>query len=439
MGRPDSTEAALLLGLLVALGTFGFRYTFRRERLFGLYYLFLTIYAFFPLVGYYYLPELSVIINAYFGVEIWFESLAFILASLLSLLVFFGLAWSRILAAVPISLAISEHRRSLTSYLAFSGICFSIAFQASYLSTHYQDINWHTVQDEEFSNGNLALTAFIFLFKLSVAVNYVLYCLIRLRTAVFPRAIALSLAVTSTLVFGVTAFRLSNRTDVVALVLGITVFELYRVRLRWQAIARVLLTAIISLAFMLTIEATRYTDASLELDALSSLFTKDYYAPAHMLFAAVAYSIVDPLLVAASNSANALFLIGYPYLQSSITDVFNPGVASRSAGYAFYALTEGYLVAGSFGFLYNAIVLTFGMALWRGLALTRSHQFNFFLLGLMGCMTVNLVRGQSSYFIKYLYTFILPGVLIYLPLAGQSISLRWARACSRDSGATSHS
>jgi hypothetical protein len=120
-----------------------------------------------------------------------------------------------------------------------------------------------------------------------------------------------------------------------------------------------------------------------------------------------------------------LILFSHPYLQSTITELFNPGVASRSAGYAFFVFTEGYLFLGLAGFLYNGVVLMLGWALWRKLARTSSREFNLFLLALMGCMIVNLVRGQTSYFIKYLYTFVLPGALLYAALAGCALRLEF--------------
>jgi hypothetical protein len=62
------------------------------------------------------------------------------------------------------------------------------------------------------------------------------------------------------------------------------------------------------------------------------------------------------------------------------------------------------------------------------LASTSDPQVNAVLLALMACMIVNVVRGQTSYFIKYLYTFILPSLVVYTSLAGVSLRLRWKKA-----------
>jgi len=54
--------------LLIVLGT---RYLFARDRLTGLYFIFLGIYAVPAQVGYFFLPELSELIQAYFGEQVW--------------------------------------------------------------------------------------------------------------------------------------------------------------------------------------------------------------------------------------------------------------------------------------------------------------------------------------------------------------------------------
>jgi hypothetical protein len=152
-----------------------------------------------------------------------------------------------------------------------------------------------------------------------------------------------------------------------------------------------------------------------------------------MLFAAVAYNYVKPTEVILSNTANSMFKMNYPYLQMPITDMFAPGIATRSQGFGFYTFTEGYVFAGFYGFLYNGIVLGMLMTFWRSLAMTNSKKFNYFLLAIMGSMLINVIRGQSSYFIKYLYTFVLPSSLFYLALTKQQLSLRIRRR--RDSNA----
>jgi hypothetical protein len=217
------------------------------------------------------------------------------------------------------------------------------------------------------------------------------------------------------------AVRLGNRTDLLALSLGIMVYHLYRDNFDRKKLFQIIGAAVFLGAILYFVEAARYNDDSIDLNFWAGLMTKDWYAPAHILFAAISYNIIDPIEVVLSNASNALILVGHPYLQYGVTEAFNPGVATRSAGYAFYIFTEGYMVLGMFGFIYNAILILLGFSMWKNFASTNNKEFNNVMLGLMGCMVVNLVRGQSSYFVKYFYTFIMPSIFLYSALSGKSI------------------
>ena len=413
-----------MLALLIVLGLAGSFYTFNKDRIFGTFYFFLFVYGFFPIAGYYYFPELSQIISAYFGSDIWYESVVFVLLSLFSVLLFFSFAWKKLFLLWPFWFKISYRNKTFFSYAALAVICLAITFQVAYLSFQVNTLSYIVVSDDDLVKSNILLSIFLVLFKLSVGSNYILYNLLRTGAAVFSRYIIYFIALFSFPTFLYTAFVLGNRTDILALCLGVFVYEMYRIRIG-PIIALKSLLLILATFFLLSfVESTRNATSGPSLDLLPSLIAKDYYPPAHMLFAAVSYSFIDPFMVLSSNVANSLVLLKFPLLQSTITDLFAPGVATRSTGYAFYVLTEGYLVSGLLGFFYNAFIITVFLSLWRRLASTSNALVTNFLLGLMGCMLVNLVRGQTSYFIKYLYTFVLPILFLYLPLVGHSFSLR---------------
>jgi hypothetical protein len=173
-----------------------------------------------------------------------------------------------------------------------------------------------------------------------------------------------------------------------------------------------LLLAVVLIIYGQWAKNSRGNDPSADWDWLGTLVYQDYYAPAHMLFAAISYHIIDPLLVVASNITNIIPEYGLPYLQFNITDVFNPGLTTRASSYAFYILTEGYLFCGDFGFIYNALVISAGIGLWRLMCSTRSSRFNALILPIMALDVTNLCRGQSAYFIKIIYFHTLPALLM---------------------------
>jgi hypothetical protein len=413
--------AQLLLIIEVSVFLMGFAFIFKRERLFGIYYFFLFLYAIIAQIGYFYFPELSEYIKAYFGEDVWYEATVVIILSSLFIFIGFVTFWPKLVRLMPLTFRVTKSKYSFLGKLFVFLIFFMLAFQLSYLIFNYEIINWYTNQDENFRSENLSFSLFIFLFKLSVGVNVVIYGITLDRLGSLPKWIYIILTVVSISIFVATAIKLGNRTDLLAFGLGVLVYHLYRDRFNLRTFLLMLCASILLGLIMYLVESSRYNDSGVDLNFWAGIVTKDWYAPAHMLFAAIKFNSINPGEVILSNFSNSLILIGYPYLQQGITELFNPGVATRSAGYAFYIFTEGYMMLGGFGFIYNSLFILINMAIWRKLASTNVQEFNNIMLGLMGCMMVNLVRGQGSYFVKYLYTFVLPSIYLYAVLADKSL------------------
>ncbi len=415
------TEFALILEMLVFC--FGFFLCFKKEKIFGVYFLIIFVYAIFAQLGYAYMPELSESINAYFGNDTWFAATQFVILSLITIQVLFLFFWERIVNLIPVTFST---RVSKNHALEKFSVCFLIAvivFQTAYLALNFNDISWYSNQDEDFRSGNFMFVLFLLFFKLFVAINIVLYIIVRDRSGRRRNVFYKAMLLVCLILFSVTAFRLGNRTDILALALGLLVYSLYREKINFYTTLKLFCVGVAVAIILYVVESARYNDDQVQRSLIETILLKDWYAPAHILYATVHFDLIQPFEVFVSNAANSLVLMGYPYLQFEATELFNPGVATRSAGYAYYALTEGYMVMGGFGFFYNAMIVVFGMALWKSLASTKNRCFNNLLLGLMGCMLVNLVRGQSSYFIKYLYTFVIPGALLYTAMTGQAMIL----------------
>ncbi|MFY9510926.1 MAG: hypothetical protein WAQ05_08140 [Rubrivivax sp.] len=416
-------EALLVVECLIF--AFGFRYIFARDRLIGTYFFFLFLYAFPAQAGYLYFSEASVLILAYFDEAPWLPSTMLITMSAASFFLLFVFARHRITQLIPVQLLVRRPRSPrAAAQLALAIVVPAIGYVLLYFVLNFGDISWFTAQDEDLLSQSFGFRLFIGFFKMMVGLVVVLYALARHRRGFFSPHAAWAMFALCAALFVVISFRLGNRTDLLAVGLGIAIFESLNVRLGWRTLLKAGAGALGLLALLLVIEALRYGEDSQSVDLATAVLAKDYYAPAHMLFAAVAYAHVDPVEVVRSNTANALIMLGVPYLQATVTDLFRPDLATRSAGYAFYIFTEGYLFAGPFGFLYNGLVPLAGLLLWRKLASSNDKQLNAVLIALMGCMIVNVVRGQSSYFIKYLYTFILPSLLVYASLAGVALRLR---------------
>lgn len=413
-----------LLALQALIVTLGCLYMWRREKLFAAFLFFLYVYAVFAQLGYIYLPEYSRLILAYFGDEIINRSVVFVTLSFIAVIASFRVLSPFVRPVGGSCFALTRRNNLLLEQFSLLSIVLIFLFLLCYLYIQSDHINWYTAQDSDVLAADPIYVFFIFVFKCSVALVYILYVLVRARECRFPRPVVVSAFFFCAAVFLLVAFQLGNRTDVLAVTLGIVLFESTLPRGRVVGISRLIVIVVASAIALVAIEVTRYDDFMAVERFSDFLFLKDYFAPLHMLFAAISFDYIDPIEVLVSNATNSLFMFGHPYLQYSLTELFRPGVTSRSASYAFHVFAEGYIVMGMFGVIYNGIVLSALMAIWCRLAKMGDAPTNAFVVGLMGCMVVNLVRGQSSYFVKYLYTFIIPAAIIYGLLTGVRICIR---------------
>jgi hypothetical protein len=421
---PDYLLAAEFL--LITLGT---RQLFMQDRLAGIYFLFLGIYAIPAQIGYLYLPELSELIQAYFGEDVWLTATQFIILSMFAFFVAFKYGRNAILTHLPFHLSIKPRKTArVPLWIGTALIVAILAYDACYLLLNFSDISWQTAQEDEVTGASPGYFLFLTLFKQMVGVCLILYAALRQESTLIRKWPLRGLSLVAFALFLFIAVKLGNRTDLVAITLGIVTYETAKSRIDAKFLLRVGAALCIVVFLLIVVEVSRSQNESEATGLTVAILTKDYYAPAHMLFAAISFDFVQPLTVIWSNTANALVKLNVPYLQATVTDLFRPDLATRSAGYAFYVLTEGFIFMGMLGFIYNGIILTLGIAFWRKLASTNSREFNLFMMALLGSMIVNVVRGQTSYFFKYSYTFLLPGMLIYCSIMGKTLTLKLQRS-----------
>jgi hypothetical protein len=383
-----------------------------RNRLFGFYYAALYIYSAFAIAGYLYLPGLSESLAAYFGDEVGRTALLFTFASMAGF-------WS---VNMLIYRKGAERRASLIAWHAnavtASGTAIFAAIVVIFIGllvVNFSTLSWYIF--EETDSLPLQTSLFLAMFKTVVGILTTGYLILRSPEIRTDRIFAVFYALLL-IAFLVASIRLGNRTDPTALLIAMVLFEALSRKLRLRVIAGIGVAILVGVLALSAIEYFRYTDGGASGPLLERIVRNDYYAPAHMLIATIAFDFVDPATVIRSNSANALILFGEPYLQQTITELFRVDIATRSAGYAFYIMTEGWMFAGWGGIIYNAIIPSAGLWLWNRLASTNNRFANLLVQMLVASMLLNVTRGQSSYFIKYLYTFILPNIALAVVIVG---------------------
>lgn len=383
-------------------------------------YVFLFIYGFFALLGYWYYPDFSKSINAYFGSDEYLDYFIFYLVSLfLSFITFFLM--SAILSKRGMVLyRITQERENVGVYWIY---VFLYSLFLSGLSLLFLR-NYHLVDYSSAPSGDFGLL--IALYKYLTVFCFVHYASIFLSRSsgiLKPRRMVVLLTIASFTLEVFISAKIGSRTDLLALILGIVFLHLFKASRQGglkKLIFRVLVVVTPLMLMLFSMEYIREENARYNGLAEAIIF-KDYFAPLHILFATMHYDLIDPINVIKSNFYNSLVMMGYPYLQTDIGNMLIEGSSSRSTGYAMHIFSEGYMFSGWSGVVYNSLVITIGVSIWRILSLSSSFSFNCFAIGLVAMQLANISRGQSMYFIKDLYLIFVPAIILFLSINGQRI------------------
>jgi len=385
---------------------------------FGLVYAMLFVYTIFAQFGYYFRPDISMRIDAYFGEEVFWPYYRLVVLSFTMLFVLLSTLGPKLLRYTYYDVGRSASRLGIV-FLLLSLVQWG--FLLGVLITRSVELSYGAASGDEFGSDTL-LTVTGMTFKAMTPDLLVWWYILREKAwsrfywPLFGAALIL---------FATYCLKLGNRTDILALFLGIGSYEFARAHTNGKLIKwlfRMMLFGGAVICFAMTVDRIRSGGGDGDSRSMEEkLVLNDYYAPSHMLFAAISYDFVRPGEVVKSNLNNAMILRGYPYLQATITDLFKPGLATRSQGYAFYIFTEGYLVFGRYGYLYNGIVIFCGLMMWRMFSLGNSPCVNRFAIMLICAMAANCVRGQSAYFIKYSYMYFIPAFLMFYLATGMRL------------------
>lgn len=395
----------LIVGIVLSLDLL------RKDGYFGVFSFCLLLYSIVGQFGYYYFPDWSADLRLYFGPECLLPSSLFVLLShvgwWLVIRLFFVpraqrplydcvvVARQSVLEVVPPLIIAAQIGIVLYGNWVFRGV-----------------LNYNTAADEIFGQTQGPFwTIFLICFKFSAWISLGLYYIIRVapKNDRFIRAMYAAIFAVELAVLLGTAMVVGSRTDLLVLMAGIVALEVFSQSSKTKRLA--LLGALaVGILVTNTISMTRTTVREEDNAILRRIVVNDYYPPVHMLFASVALDMVEPKVALQSVAANTVFLLGQPYIQAEITERFLSERQSRSASYAFYCFTEGYVVAGMWGVMYNAIVFGALVGMWRRMAACGNAHFRAFMLALIIAQCANMVRGQSSYFIRTVYFYILPVV-----------------------------
>jgi hypothetical protein len=426
---PDASIAVLCVTFLAGLIA-----VTRRDALLGGFYFFLFVYIIFALVGYAYFPLLSQVLGLYFGPGIlptvtWFCTGSF--AAVAVCILFFH---KHLVRPGWIGVQYAASPRASYAFLALASL-FLIIMLLLFIRD-YDEIDYAKVPQ-------MPSDLFAIGFKQINIVALTLWAVIRNHAYNRShRVMAAALFGASMLLFFAIAAKAGNRTDIVAFGMGVGTFELWPMltsrsgglafsrtqnRQGLLAVTRTVLVGLVALVAIQVNFALRGGAAQLEgVPAYVAVLYNDYFTPAHMLFGSIALDWVRPIEVLQSTLANGFFLgrtLDVPYLQSNIGNVLVPGSSGRSFSFAYYVFSEGYMVAGFPGFLYNGLVVGGGLLAWRNLSVTADRRANIFWAAFSAMFFANIARSQSVMMLRYLFFFGVPALICFSLATGA----RWKR------------
>lgn len=413
----------------------------RRDVYFAIFFSMLVLYSVVAQWGYFLVPELSeVILRMYFGEAAIAPAAFFTSLSLLALFASYRFVYKPLTRKQTFRLKKARDQSGIFLILYAASL---IAFLLVYLPLR-AELNYGNASDEDFlESAGLLYRIFWQFYKFSVFGLLVAYALARqriFRDSARQRALLLMLAIHGAIFIAAT-ITVGSRTDPLALVLGIVGFEVYSRKLATQStrgiafakrrlpIGKILIGCALALYLLTLLESYRSGGSTTRDDVSASAVAqaallKDYYTPFHVLVGAMEQNYVAPLTAISSNLANSLMFLGVDYLQYFVVEQWAPGSVSRSSSPALFAFTEGFVTLGWLGFSYNGVVWAAGIALWRKLSRTNNDHFNALAFCITLALAATMARSQSSYFIKDIYLWFLPALLLYALAAGLTPAAR---------------
>lgn len=154
------------------------------------------------------------------------------------------------------------------------------------------------------------------------------------------------------------------------------------------------------------------------------LFPTGMYANSVPMFAAVRLNFIKPFDAIWSIISKSIILTRSDYLYGLIAPHFTTVVWDGVNGFGYYLFSDGFILCGYLGILYNGLILGGLFLLWKRLTNSNDRGFNIITTSYLASHSLAFVRGMGTcYLIKYLYTDFLLCVVLYLLISGKKIVL----------------
>lgn len=383
---------------------------FRRDRFCSIFYLILYIYMLPVEICSGYLPFL---LKIDFGKEVYYPFYVF---STLSIFTFWFFVYlkSKPHRNIYCIEELRQQRRmgSNRPILVYFIIICILLVQGAIIWLSFSDISYYNLTSVDYKKSHPLLIAGSVMFLISKPLVLLLFFKY-LSSKLFERKFCMLLllwAILQNFLYGTLA---GSRSGILSIMVAL-LFAIYGYRrISLKNVIKVGTVGLVAIGVLQGVRSFRSEGGMDEKVEEYAILQNDYADPAMATLGAIKYEVIDPIEVISSNTTRIFPFIDYPYLYITVTEIFAPGIADEANAFGFYIFTEGYMFSGMIGFFYNAFVIGLLLLYWRRIGRTNNKLFNLYVLSLMISFFFAMVRAQSVWFIRNLWQFVIPMIILY--------------------------
>jgi hypothetical protein len=409
-------------------------YIWKKSQIFFLAYSALFAYTIFTQLGYLFYPEILDIVSfhQYYGKEAFIPYWIYIFLSFIAIFLIFIRLYEKKYKTM-LKLEIKPLLKKSHIFLYLTLIFFYESFLIFFLVKNYENLSYFT----QFVLKDNKLWSYLFTINgiILLSLFYKIYTTYKKNWKVFY----IILFILSVSVFLITAIKGGQRIEMAATLLGFIVFLGFVFKDKIKNKGRILkygfIILFIAVLLFQGIRTTRGGQITIEMfleniknpEIYLSLFLpknlifQDWLSPSLTLITSMEQDIVFPSKVIESNLRCLVPFISHQSLGEILARIINP---ESRGGYGYYILNEGYNFMGFAGFIYSAFIFVLGFRLLESFfASTKDKLFNAYMYGIIAFLIIDIVRGQSIGFLKGLYFYFLPAIILFILMSRKRIYL----------------
>ncbi len=411
-------------------------YIYKKSSLFFLAYFILFMYTIFTQLGYIFYPNEIMIVshNQYYGTDIFIYYWIYIMLSFIAIFIFFVITYSP-LYKLKFKIAIDSEYIKKYDILYIVILLVYEFFLIYNLIKNYNILSYY---NQIILKSN---KIWFYLYSFNGIIILSLYCKICISTNIIKKIFLLLIMILSAITFLVTSIRSGQRIEIALFIISYVTYlwhysfdkihKKHKIKYLCSIFMIIFLFIMLSQGIRLSrgynntpaafFNIITNIDTYMSIIHPKHIIFQDYAVPSLTLVTSINYSIIIPEDVLKSNITCLVPFIKHYSLGEVLSRIIDP---YGWAGYGYYILTEGYNIAGFLGFIYIAFIFVVGFRFLESFfANTNDKMFNAYMYAIIAFTSLSIVRGQSMFFLKAIYLYFLPAIILWNMLSGKRVYL----------------